>query len=158
MLYACWRNWVDMEQRRKTIQWLFGCYCLMMLWLLLLRRMETGPGAVRPNWQPLDTVDRYLRVLRFSTSETQRQFAGANLIGNVLLFVPFGIFLPVLFGKMRLFFPFFLVALLSVIAVEACQLVTGLGACDVDDVLLNMTGITLGWLGWRLCRSHKKTE
>ena len=36
------------------------------------------------------------------------------------------------------------------ILVEAVQLVTGLGSLDIDDVILNLSGATVGYLTWSI--------
>ena len=87
---------MDGRNRRQPAAWLFAAYCLMMLWLLFLHRIGTGPGAWQFNLEPLDTVRRYLWVLGHSVDAAQRSNAIANLFGNVALFVPLGIFLPLL--------------------------------------------------------------
>lgn len=145
-----------MGGRRKAEKLLFVLYSLMMLWLLLLRRIGSGAGEVAVNLQPLDTLRRYLWVLRHSSSPYQRRWAVANLAGNLCLFVPLGVFLPRLFRKMEAFRLFFPCVLLLVAAVELLQMLTGLGACDVDDLLLNTIGAVMGWLGWKILKKEEK--
>ena len=129
---------------------LFLGYCGMMLWLLLLHRIGAGPGEGACNLQPLDTVRRYLWVLRHSTEPGLRRNAMANLLGNVALFVPLGVFLPLLFAGLRKFWRFGLLALALILALEMTQLATGLGTLDVDDLLLNLPGALLGYWLWYL--------
>lgn len=73
-----------------------------------------------------------------------------NLAGNVVAFIPFGMFLPWLYGKCR---KLLLTALFSFefsLFVETVQLVCKVGSFDVDDILLNTLGGVLGFLGYRL--------
>lgn len=139
---------------------LFLLYCLMMLWLLLLRRIPAGAGMVQLNLQPLDTIKRYLWVLRYSTEPIQRRYAVANLLGNVGLFLPLGMFLPILFEKTKKPGRFLLCAVTTILMVELCQMLTGLGACDVDDLILNTIGAVAGWGLWKSIQilNGKKTE
>lgn len=150
MQCACWKKLADMDRCRKLIKILFGLYVLMMLWLLLFRRIGVDHRQPGLNLEPLDTVKRYLWVLQHSTIAAQRQWASTNLLGNVGLFLPFGIFLPLLFRTMKHFLCFLLCATLSVLTVELLQLLTGLGACDVDDLILNLAGAIAGWLIWKI--------
>lgn len=145
-----------MEQRRKIEKWVFAGYCLALLWLLFLRRIPTGAVQRRLNLQPLDTLRRFWWILCHGKQGKQLTVALANLLGNVLVFVPMGVLLPDLFGKLRRFFPFLSMVSAIVLAVELCQLVTGLGVCDVDDVLLNLLGAVLGYLAWK--KKPKITE
>ena len=125
---------------------LFAGYCLIILWLLLFHRMSDEIQPWRYNLRPLDTVNRYLWVLHYGTDPVQRRYAAANLLGNVVLFVPLGIFLPRLFAVLRSFWRYFLLTVLLIVLLELTQAATGLGTFDVDDILLNLLGATLGWL------------
>ncbi len=161
MRSACWKKLTDKmcNHRISLKKLLFGLYCLMMLWLLFLRRIPTGMQNAVVNLEPLETIKRYLWVLRHSNNPPQRRYAVANLLGNVGLFLPLGLLLPGIFGKMKKFGPFFLCTAATVSAVELCQLLTALGVCDVDDFILNMLGAMLGWLGWKCIQAiDKKTE
>ena len=40
--------------------------------------------------------------------------------------------------------------LLLILAVEILQLVTLLGSCDIDDLLLNILGAAMGYVLWKL--------
>jgi glycopeptide antibiotics resistance protein len=128
-------------------------YALLLMWLLFGQRIGAQQVSVRYNLQPLDTIRRYLWVLRHSSDAIQRQHAIVNLLGNVVLFVPLGILLPSLFSKLEHIFHFFLLTLLVIVLLEFLQLLTGLGALDVDDLFLNMVGTNAGFLLWRwFCR------
>ena len=39
-----------------------------------------------------------------------------------------------------------IVSFFIIIGVEVCQYITGFGSCDIDDVILNMIGVVLGYL------------
>lgn len=143
---------MDGSNRRQLAAWLFVAYCLMMLWLLFLHRIGTGPGAWQFNLRPLDTVRRYLWVLRHSTDAAQRSNATANLFGNVALFVPLGIFLPMLFDGLRKLWRFGLLTVALILLLELTQAATGLGTCDIDDLILNLAGTALGYLLWHCLR------
>jgi glycopeptide antibiotics resistance protein len=71
-----------------------------------------------------------------------------NLLGNLLPFLLMGIFLPVLFEKMRRFGWFVLTQYCVITVFETIQLVTTTGSFDVDDILLNLVGAVIGWLLW----------
>lgn len=64
-----------------------------------------------------------------------------NMIGNVMLFMPFGYFMYVLFKPMRSFLPYLFFFLLVIIGVEVIQYIWKVGSADIDDIILNMSGI-----------------
>lgn len=71
-----------------------------------------------------------------------------NLIGNVLAFVPLGIFLSFMPGEKRLFTALLActLPLLLSLAFEVTQLLTGMGVFDVDDLILNSFGGAAGYM------------
>ncbi|MBP3570076.1 MAG: VanZ family protein [Lachnospiraceae bacterium] len=73
-----------------------------------------------------------------------------NLLGNIVAFVPFGFFLPMLCRVGRNLFGCVLVSALFSLAVETVQLFTKVGAFDVDDIFLNAIGGLVGFIGYYL--------
>ena len=73
-----------------------------------------------------------------------------NLVGNVVAFIPFGMFLPWLFGRCRRLSLTVLFSFEFSLFVEITQLVFKVGSFDVDDLLLNTLGGALGFLGYRI--------
>ena len=67
-------------------------------------------------------------------------------MGNVLGFLPFGFFLPVISPVFRNGFRTVGLGFLLSLTVEMIQLITRTGCFDVDDIILNTGGTLLGWL------------
>lgn len=150
------------EGRHVFLRFCFFLYAAVMLWLLFGQRFgDVDISGYQQqlqsnmNLQPLATVRLYIRLLSGGYSETLMRHAFINLVGNVVLFVPLGIFLPGIWQKMRKFFVFLLTVAVSIVAVELLQLVTLLGSCDVDDLLLNVAGALLGFGIWKLFLGRK---
>lgn len=135
---------------------LFAVYVAAMLWLLFGQRLDTvvyQQGlADSINLQPFATVMMYWKLLRDGGSAYYVRHAFINLLGNVVMFVPLGYFLPSLFGRLRSFFKTVLFALCIIVTVETVQYFTMLGTCDIDDLILNLAGVAVGYPIWRLCR------
>ncbi len=74
-----------------------------------------------------------------------------NLAGNVLAFVPFGFFLPMLGSHARGLFRMGLFSFEFSLLVETIQLVSKVGSFDVDDLMLNTLGGILGYVIFSLC-------
>ncbi|MDO5785496.1 MAG: VanZ family protein, partial [Eubacteriales bacterium] len=62
-----------------------------------------------------------------------------NIVGNIAAFVPIGILIPLLRRDLSLGTTFFVGLLLSA-GIELTQYFTGLGSCDIDDIILNVLG------------------
>ena len=67
-----------------------------------------------------------------------------NVLGNVLLFLPYGYFVGRYFSGKSKFLSFFLILLAS-ISIEITQLSIG-RVFDVDDIILNLIGGTVGYI------------
>lgn len=84
-----------------------------------------------------------------------------NLFGNVIIFVPFGFFLPMA-SRYRSFFSTVFYSFGLSLCVETFQLVTKVGSFDVDDLLLNTIGGLVGYVVFSICavvrrrHDHKK--
>ena len=135
----------------------FIAYVVLMYWLLFGRRTAyplTGAyneallGSL--NLRPFRTIRLFFDVIVSGGARVYDSSlvlaAYINIFGNVVMFAPFGFFLPRLFPRLRRFWRTLLCAAVLVAAVEVVQLLTRLGSCDIDDLLLNLCGVTLGYL------------
>ena len=147
------------RQKKRTgkqilLRFLFLVYAAAMFWLLFGQRWGTDAhlqktaGAI--NLTPLVTIKLYWRILKYSQNRALLIHAFVNLVGNVLMFIPLGFYIPYLMKGTRKFFKSTLLVLCLILAIEAVQHVTYLGSCDVDDVILNFAGATMGYLFWRI--------
>ena len=96
------------------------------------------------NLVPFATVFLFLKGFGRGTVELY-PFA-INILGNLLAFSPFGFFLPYFFKKLRKPINFLIVVSLIVCLVEILQLVFMTGVCDIDDLLLNVSGAFIVYL------------
>lgn len=69
-----------------------------------------------------------------------------NLFGNLVAFIPLGILLPVVLNIKRKLAATLVFSLVFLIAAETAQLVFSVGVFDVDDIILNMTGVLSGFM------------
>ncbi len=133
-------------------KFLFIIYTLCMLFLLFGRSRGHIPGLtyeeqlkLSTNLTPFLTIRNYLHVVFHGSNEALVTHCIVNLVGNVFLFIPAGCFLPMLFDKQRNFLLFFVTCTGIMLSVELIQLLTLLGSFDVDDLILNLSGMTLGY-------------
>ena len=126
---------------RAAIWALFFAYILLMIWLLFLRRTPRPYAGY--NFIPLKTVRLYIGLMHGGYDAVRS--AVVNLAGNVVMFIPLGFLLPAVRRRLRKFGWFLVTVAAAVAAVELLQLATGLGSCDIDDLLLNVFGAALGY-------------
>lgn len=78
-----------------------------------------------------------------------------NLFGNVVIFVPFGFFMPMA-SRYRSFFSTVFYSFGLSLCVETFQLLTKVGSFDVDDLLLNTIGGLVGYLIFSMCAAVRR--
>ena len=112
------------------------------------KRILEHPDKIfnRPgNYTPFREISRGLEVLSLSDP-----FSSLNLVGNILAFIPFGIFVPILLSsKVGLFRRVFFFSLALSLSFECTQLVLYIGTFDVDDLILNTCGGVVGYVIYR---------
>lgn len=67
-----------------------------------------------------------------------------NLVGNIVMFIPFG-FLGWVFPKLNHYKALIINFVFVLIIVESMQYFTRLGVFDIDDILLNSIGVSIGF-------------
>ena len=97
---------------------------------------------------PLLTIRNQLATLGTDDSRTQ-------LLGNTLLFMPWGFFLPLLWRRFRRFLPIAGMCLLLTCFIEGTQLFIG-RIVDVDDLILNFLGGICGAGLWGIVHRLRK--
>ena len=142
---------------RITAAIIFGAYVLLMLWLLFGQRLGYSlPGsygerlALTLNLVPGRTVGQFIAMAADTSAPAAVRHAVVNLAGNVVMFIPLGFFLPCLWPRLRSLGRFLLTTVAVIIAIEIVQLLTLLGSCDIDDLILNTLGALIGWALLRL--------
>lgn len=129
----------------------------IMLWLLFGRPNGWVDGLSyreqlrqNANLIPFYTIKNYIYVLLHSQNRYMQTHCFINLGGNVLLFIPAGWLFPKIFPRLRNFFLFFAVCTGVIFLVEVVQLFTLLGSFDVDDMILNLAGMTVGFISYQI--------
>ena len=79
----------------------------------------------------------------------------SNLFGNVLIFMPFGFFLPMA-SRYRSFAAAVLYSFSLSLGVETFQLLTRVGSFDVDDLFLNTIGGAAGYIIFTICAAIRR--
>lgn len=133
---------------KKILPYISVLYILILLYIVLFtpqrfRHLPMPP----PHLVPLkDTIFTFFHCPRTHIADHYIA-ALSNLLGNPVLFLPFGIFGSIYFnGKTKTIV--FLAFLLSA-GIETSQLLFRLGEFDIDDIILNVLGAWFGVLLWK---------
>ena len=69
-----------------------------------------------------------------------------NVIGNILLFIPLGFGIPLLFNKKNKLSKIILYGFTASLTIEVLQLFTPYNFTDIDDIIFNTLGTILGFI------------
>ncbi len=136
----------EVRKRLRVLAWiLFGVYLFLLCYFLFFAEIMGRTYLGRTyhyNLVPFREIRRFLRY--YKTLGFMAVFL--NLAGNILVFVPYGLFLPLLAHRCRRFWYVVLLSFDFSLLVEVIQLSSKVGSFDVDDLILNTVGGALGYL------------
>jgi len=79
-----------------------------------------------------------------------------QIIGNLIMLLPLGIYLPLLYKKLSTFIRVIVISILFSISIESVQLISNYRGTDIDDVILNSIGAGLGFIIYKTIKSFVK--
>ena len=117
-------------------------------------RTERGDGEYRYNLTLFQEIGRYYNV---GINRGEWYLFILNVCGNIGVFLPLGIFLPILFKRCENPLLVMLMSLELSLLAEIVQLIAKVGCFDVDDILLNTLGGVCGYIVYRIWKCcHRK--
>ena len=148
--------------KSKRIKIVFYIYIAIFIKVIIFKYPWEDLKAIMDTWEKgvilegLDTANFTLfKTIKMYINYSYKLNSFENLVGNVVVFVPFGFLLPYIQEKSRKLPVLVLNAFLFVLGIEVFQLFSAFGAFDVDDILLNCFGAVLGWILYRFWERRK---
>lgn len=120
-----------------TFLWILSLYTLSLLVLLFFRPSNQTYGTY--NLIPFSTIYFFL------SGKVNLLISFYNLTANIVLFIPYGIFFMIK-GRKSTKVEYVLLPLVVISFIECLQYITHRGSLDIDDLLLNLIGVYLGYL------------
>ncbi|QNR69182.1 VanZ family protein [Paenibacillus peoriae] len=122
---------------------------LLLYWMFLGfgRILRPGP-PYSYNIVPFDTIRQYWRAMESFPFRVW----GVNLLGNIGVFIPFGILVPIIWVSMRSIGSLLLTIVIALVILEVSQMLLGAGTMDVDDIILNVLGVLCGRVAYVFLR------
>ncbi|MGG1312986.1 VanZ family protein [Cohnella laeviribosi] len=150
---------MNKRERIETV-FLYGvfiCYILLLIKILLLSRISQNSELRSINLIPFYSIKEYI----FSNSATIKKFSFGNVVGNIVIFIPLGTYLSLFKNNKRVKTNLLFIFIVSLF-VEIIQGLLGIGASDIDDIILNCLGGLIGILGYKfllfILRDEKKVH
>ena len=133
---------------------IFFLYLVILLYMLFLSDRygrTTGYTEYHYNLKPFAEIRRYLQY----RSSFDPELFMINIVGNVAAFFPFGFLYPQAVPERRAFWKVTLRGFVFSLMIETMQLVLMVGIFDVDDIILNVSGVMLGYAVFAWIFHHK---
>ena len=120
----------------KILLWgIFLIYTVIVLGATFIHRTPVMYENIN-----LHIFSSYIKVWnRFSLLELR------NIIFNILMFLPIGFVLPLLFKKCEKFYITYFLGLCMTISIEVLQLISKRGIFEIDDIINNTLGCMIGY-------------
>jgi glycopeptide antibiotics resistance protein len=129
---------------------LIGYTLLLIYWMFIgFHRVQFQSSEFRYNIVPFSTLTNYF--VNFSSFNLRTWFI--NIFGNIAVFVPFGILLPLLFKPANKLGFFIVIFVGPLFVLELMQTLLRLGSFDIDDIILNGIGAMIGFMVLAFCRA-----
>lgn len=128
-----------MTQWRKISLVILVIYSLLLVYWMIWGFARMTQSEYMYNLTPFSTIKHFIQIDSFNTKTWI-----INLVGNIGVFIPFGILIPLVFGVR--FIKLLIINFVGLLILETTQLVTRKGSFDVDDFLLNTVGVIIGYL------------
>lgn len=134
---------------RRVGKILFVLYIIFVFYFLLISEIY---GRIDRMQEYHYNLVLFREIKRFwNYREQLGMFATAtNLLGNVLIFLPFGFFMAMA-SRYRSFLSTLIYSFALSLTIELSQLFMKVGCFDVDDLLLNTIGGILGFITFLIC-------
>jgi glycopeptide antibiotics resistance protein len=137
--------------RNQKFGWvLFVLYLIALTYLMFFAEIMGRTGNTGGEYAY--NLELFKEIKRFYIYREQLGWKAVtlNLGGNVVGFMPFGFFLPIVSRRGRKWYNTFFLGFFLSLCIEVTQLVFKVGSFDVDDLLLNTIGGILGFFCYRL--------
>lgn len=143
----------EKSKKQNILKFIFFFYLLVLVRIVIFKYPLGNYVEIVRHWSP-DVFWQGLDHSNFTLFKTIRMYitywgrinSFENLVGNIAIFVPFGLLYPVTFEKGKSFIRLCLTSLAVILGLELVQMRTNFGAFDVDDILLNFVGAMLGYV------------
>lgn len=153
----------DGQFQRKYVKIIFVVYLILVIKVIIFKYPIEHVKAIAATWEKgvilegLDTANFTLfKTIRMYIDYSYMLNSFENLVGNVVVFIPFGFLIPYVLKRGRNFCVMLINAFLFVLGIEVFQLFSAFGAFDVDDILLNCVGAILGYFAYLAYEGIKK--
>ena len=144
------------SNHKAVMKLLFIIYMCVLVYVVFFAEAmgRTPQDGYVYNLTPLKEIKRFMKYIW--DNDALGRAARLNIFGNIIAFIPFGIYLPYTSESKLGFISTFLYTFSLSLTIELVQLITKVGSCDVDDIILNALGGVIGYILWYIYTKLRK--
>lgn len=139
---------------KVTLSISFLFYIVVLIDILIIE-----PRVFQSNMQFSQYIRQWTNIIPFKNISTyvKALFNGRinmdtilrNLVGNLILFLPMGIYLPYFIKRICKINVYCICLIITLFIVELVQLIGRIGVFDIDDIILRFIGAFIGYFIWK---------
>lgn len=131
-------------------------WAILFFYLFLLAdTVFIGRDSIRSvNLIPFDSIRNFIMI---NNGIGGTRIIDMNIWGNILMFIPAGIYFILHNASKSITKNLFFIFLLSLF-IEVIQYIFALGATDIDDIILNLTGGLIGLIIYKITQKIFKND
>ena len=131
---------------REVTHYIIG-YVFIIYLLIMIKEIIGFPSI--SNWQRVLNVQGNIFDPNINLIPFEHGLIYSDYL-NILMFVPLGIFLPLMWQKYHHLKPTIKFGFYLSLLIEFSQLFTRFRATDINDLIMNTLGVFVGWLLYRV--------
>lgn len=147
--------WLIKDKKRyTTLLHEMGIFTFMIIMVMVFTITGISPMSgfhmdIRIDEINLVPIVGIINMIQSAIEQGQYMYAVRNVAGNIILFIPVGFLLPLLWKQYRKSSKTITLSILLSLAIECSQLFLSRGT-DIDDLILNTIGAVLGYILYTL--------
>ncbi|WP_407270739.1 VanZ family protein [Radiobacillus sp. PE A8.2] len=144
--------YVEITRLNKYLKVAFAMYIIILFIISFLGvswyspKLQADYIDVSHNITPFKTIFTYILNLHHYNFDTWFY----NTIGNVLMFIPLGFLLPLTSNNFKRFTQTIVTSVILSFSIEFTQYLAKLGVFNIDKIILNFIGCSIGFYAFKL--------
>lgn len=168
IIFANWNlytNYFDKEVDKNKIKKITYSILLVFYIMMILNMTIFDRHMHSFVWQGWNNYYRYggMNIIPFRTilkyfidiKQYWPRFFIINIFGNIVVFMPVQYFMIKVFGELS-FKKYLLINIIMISLIEILQFVTSCGSLDIDDLILNVLGMSILYIFYIKRRNNEK--
>lgn len=151
------------EQRQIRTEFILTTFFVYLIFVAAMTVIPTRMSSfINPNFDDLNFIPILNSIKGILPDETGKPIYLVNIIGNIVLFIPLGILLPLASKRFHSLTPLLVFAFSLSLSIEVIQFFSrflgNFRVVDIDDILLNTLGAFIGFCVLCLCQRRNLTN